>query len=180
MFLLRFGFFIFRFNFIFINWQFGSSLFVASVIMAPNGLYFFRLSTDSCQAMLIQRQAEFSYSQKKKNSLTHNFSILPLSMRASHCKSYFRVSGEDSYRRVYQGNVKERIGQWSNHSKINTVDICLFLFYLSLLTIPYLSRPCLTNVFLWLFDDLEFKIQNSFVKQARQTQYGAVLIGISD
>ena len=66
MFSLRFGFFIFRFNFVFINWQFGSSLFVVSVKMAPNGLYFFRLPTDSCQAMLIQRQAEFSYSQKRK------------------------------------------------------------------------------------------------------------------
>ena len=107
MFSLRFGFFIFRFNFIFINWQFGSSLFVASVIMALNGLYFFRLPTDSCQVMLIQRQTEVSQSQKK-SSLTHNFSILLLSMRASYCKSlYFRVSGEDSLSPGYQGRIKE-------------------------------------------------------------------------
>ena len=107
----RFGFFVFRFNVIFINWQFGSSLFVPSVIVAPNALYFLRPPTDSCQAMLIQRQSEFSCSQKK-SSLTRNFSILPLSVRASDCKSlYFRVSGEASLSRVYQGSIKEQIGQ---------------------------------------------------------------------
>ena len=68
-----------------------------------------------------------SLTNKKKSSLTHNFSILPLLIRASHCKSwYFRVSGEDSYSRVYQGNVKERIGQRSNHSKINTLLIYVY------------------------------------------------------
>ena len=40
--------------------------------------------------------------------------------------------------------------------------------------------PLFNKCFYWLFDDLEFKTQNSFVKQGMQTQYGAVLIGISD
>ena len=55
--------------------SFVSSLFnVASIIMAPNGLYFNRLPSYSCQAMFIH----------KSSSLTRNFSILPLLMRASH------------------------------------------------------------------------------------------------